>query len=53
MSTSATSSNFVCEGNNGENPMSHTKSKQEECIKSTIEKEHNDDDYYSSESEDE
>ena len=25
MSTSATSSNFVCEGNNGENPMSHTR----------------------------
>jgi hypothetical protein len=53
MSTSATSSNFVCEGNNGENPMSYNKSKQEECIKSAIEKEHNYDDYYSSESEDE
>jgi hypothetical protein len=51
MSTSATSSNFVCVDNNDENPMSHTKSKQEGLTKSTIE--HNDDDYHSSESEDE
>jgi hypothetical protein len=41
MSTSATSSNFACVGNNGENPTSHTKSKQEGCTKSTIE--HNND----------
>lgn len=51
MSTSATSSNFACVGNDDENSMSHTKSKQEGCTKSTIE--HNNDDYYSSESEDE
>ena len=51
MSTCATSSNFACVGNNGENPTCHTKSKQEGCTKSTIEL--NNDDYYSSESEDE
>ena len=53
MSTSATSSNFLCDGNDGENSMSHVKSKQEGCIEITIEKELSDDDDSSSESEDE
>ena len=53
VSTSATSSNFLCEGNDGENSMSHVKSKQEGCTKITIKKELSDDDDSSSESEDE
>jgi hypothetical protein len=52
MSTSATSSNFLCEGNDGENSMSHVKSKQECYIEITIKKELSDNDDSSSESED-
>ena len=53
INTSATSSNLSCEGNDAENSISHDESKQEGCIEVTIEKELSDDDYSSSESEDE
>ena len=53
VSTRTTSSNFLCEGNDAENNMSHDEREHEDYVKMSIKKKSSDDDDSSSESEDE